>query len=188
MIWNVPNTLTVFRVLAAPLIALVFAFFDKPVAGWLAFVLFVTAALTDFLDGWVARRWEQVSEMGKMLDPIADKAMVVVALAALTGLIGLNFWYILPAAAILVREVLVSGLREYLGDVKLPVTELAKWKTLVQMFAIGALLLFQPGGPVWGVGMILAIVLLWIAAGLTVITGWDYFSKGAEILRRRGRV
>lgn len=187
MIWTIPNLLTVFRVLSAPCIALAFAIFDKPLAGWVAFVLFVTAALTDFVDGWVARRYGQISEIGKMLDPIADKAMVVIALAALMGLIGLDFWYVLPASAILVREVLVSGLREYLGDVKLPVTQLAKWKTTVQMFAIGALLLFQPTEPDWGPGMILAIGLLWIAALLTVVTGWDYFMKGAEIIRRRGR-
>ena len=187
MIWNIPNLLTVFRVLAAPFVALAFAFFDKPLAGWIAFVLFTAAALTDFVDGWAARRWGQVSEMGKMLDPIADKAMVVVSLAALMGLIGLDFWYVLPASAILVREVLVSGLREYLGDVKLPVTQLAKWKTTAQMFAIGALLLFQPTEPDWGPGMVIAIGLLWIAAALTVVSGWDYFSKGAEVIRRRGR-
>ena len=187
MIWTIPNLLTVFRVLAAPFVALVFAFFDKPLAGWIAFVLFVAAALTDFVDGWAARRWGQVSEIGKMLDPIADKAMVTIALAALMGLIGLEFWYVLPASAILLREVLVSGLREYLGDVKLPVTTLAKWKTTSQMVAIGALLLFQPGGSDWSTGMYLGIVLLWLAALLTVMTGWDYFSKGAEIIRRRGR-
>ena len=187
MIWNIPNLLTMFRVLAAPFVALVFAFFDKPLAGWIAFGLFVTAALTDYVDGWAARRWGQISEIGKMLDPIADKAMVTIALAALMGLIGLEFWYVLPASAILLREVLVSGLREYLGDVKLPVTKLAKWKTMAQMVAIGALLLFQPGGPEWSAGMYLGIILLWVAAVLTAITGWDYFSKGADVLRRRER-
>lgn len=185
MIWNVPNLLTGFRVLAAPFVALVFAIFEGPVAGWIAFALFVTAALTDFVDGWWARRWGQVSEVGKMLDPIADKAMVTIALAALMGLIGLNFWYVVPASAILLREVLVSGLREYLGDVKLPVTTLAKWKTTAQMVAIGALLLFQPMHGDWNAGTVLGIVLLWVAAVLTVMTGWDYFTKGAEVLRRR---
>lgn len=185
MIWTIPNLLTAFRVLAAPFVALAFAFFDGPLAGWFAFGLFALAALTDFVDGWAARRWGQVSEIGKMLDPIADKAMVVIALAALTGLIGLEFWYVLPASAILVREVLVSGLREYLGDVKLAVTPLAKWKTLTQMVAIGALLLFQPGGDHLNAGMYLGIVLLWISALLTAVTGWDYFSKGAAIIRQR---
>src|SRR5699024_8376760 len=104
LIWNIPNLLTVFRVLAAPCVALVFAFFEEPLAGWIAFVLFVAAALTDFVDGWVARRYGQISEIGKMLDPIADKAMVMVALAVLMGLIGLDFWYVLPASAIIVRE------------------------------------------------------------------------------------
>lgn len=188
MIWNIPNLLTLFRVLAAPFVALVFAFFDKPLAGWIAFVLFVAAALTDFVDGWAARRWGQVSEIGKMLDPIADKAMVTIALAALMGLIGLEFWYVLPASAILLREVLVSGLREYLGDVKLPVTSLAKWKTTAQMVSIGWLLLFQPSEGAWGAGTVAGIALLWVAAVLTVMTGWDYFSKGAAVIRRRGQV
>ena len=187
MIWTIPNLLTAFRVLAAPFVALVFAIIDGPIAGWIAFGLFVAAALTDFLDGWAARRWGQVSEVGKMLDPIADKAMVTIALAALMGLIGLEFWYVVPASAILLREVLVSGLREYLGDVKLPVTNLAKWKTTAQMVAIGCLLLFQPDEAGFSAGTILGLVLLWIAAILTVITGWDYFSKGVKVLRSRGK-
>lgn len=186
MIWNIPNLLTFFRVLAAPFVALVFAIFEGPLAGWIAFALFVLAALTDFVDGWAARRWGQISEIGKMLDPIADKAMVTIALAALMGLIGLNFWYVVPASAILLREVLVSGLREYLGDVKLPVTNLAKWKTTAQMVAIGWLLLFQPTDGDWGAGTISGLVVLWIAAALTVISGWDYFSKGTAVIRARG--
>ena len=187
MIWTIPNLLTGFRVLAAPFVALVFALFEGPLAGWIAFVLFVLAALTDFVDGWAARRWGQVSEVGKMLDPIADKAMVTIALAALMGLIGLNFWYVVPASAILLREVLVSGLREYLGDVKLPVTNLAKWKTTAQMVAIGCLLLFQPDEAGLSAGTILGLALLWVAAILTVMTGWDYFSKGIVVLRARGK-
>ncbi len=145
MIWTVSNILTFARVLAAPVVALVFVLVDRPLADWVAFVLFVVAALTDYVDGWLARRWEQISEIGKMLDPIADKAMVTIALAVLAGLIGISFWYVVPVAAILLREVLVSGLREYLGDVKLPVTQLAKWKTTAQMVAIGWLLLLPAG-------------------------------------------
>lgn len=187
MIWTVPNLLTLFRVLAAPFVALAFAIFEGQLAGWIAFGLFVAAALTDFLDGWAARRWGQVSEIGKMLDPIADKAMVTIALAALMGLIGLDFWYVVPASAILLREVLVSGLREYLGDVKLPVTNLAKWKTTAQMVAIGWLLLFQPDRADPSAGTIAGFVLLWLAAALTVMTGWDYFAKGMAVLRKRGQ-
>lgn len=187
MIWTIPNLLTFFRVLAAPFVALTFAVFEGPLAGWIAFGLFAAAALTDFLDGWAARRWGQVSEIGKMLDPIADKAMVTIALAALMGLIGLHFWYVIPASAILLREVLVSGLREYLGDTKLRVTRLAKWKTTAQMIAIGWLLLFQPEETGPGAGTTAGIVLLWAAAGLTVISGWDYFAKGLAVMRRRGQ-
>ncbi len=187
MIWTASNMLTFARVLAAPCIALVFVFLDRPLADWVAFVLFAAAALTDYVDGWLARRWNEISEVGKMLDPIADKAMVTIALAVLTGLIGLSFWYLVPVAAILLREVLVSGLREYLGDVKLPVTQLAKWKTTAQMFAIGWLLLFLPDADGPGNGTIAGFALLWVAALLTVMTGWDYFRKGLAVLQERER-
>lgn len=187
MIWTTSNILTIARVLAAPCLALVFVLVERPLADRLAFVLFTAAALTDYVDGWLARRWGQISEVGKMLDPIADKAMVTVALAVLTGLVGLSFWYVVPMAAILLREVLVSGLREYLGDVKLPVTQLAKWKTTAQMFAIGWLLLFLPDVDGPGLGTYSGYALLWVAAVLTVITGWDYFQKGTAVLRARER-
>ena len=185
MIWTASNMLTFVRVLAAPCLALVFVLVERPLADWLAFVLFAAAALTDYVDGWLARRWNEISEIGKMLDPIADKAMVTVALAVLTGLIGLTFWYVVPMAAILLREVLVSGLREYLGDVKLPVTQLAKWKTTAQMVAIGWLLLFLPDTDGAGIGTLAGYVLLWVAALLTVVSGWDYFRKGTAVLRAR---
>lgn len=205
MTWTVPNILTVARVLAAPFVALVFLFLPRPLADWVAFGLFAGAALTDYIDGWLARRWGQISEVGKMLDPIADKAMVIIALAVLTGLIGVRLWFVLPMAAILLREVLVSGLREYLGDVKLPVTKLAKWKTTVQMVAIGWLFLFLPQPPVLDMadpaayvqagvdiglgGTAFGFALLWIAALLTLMTGWDYLRKGVAVLhaREKGR-
>ena len=187
LIWTTSNVLTFARVLAAPIIALVFVLLERPLADRVAFVVFAVAALTDFVDGWLARRWEQISEIGKMLDPIADKAMVTIALAVLAGLIGLSFWYLVPVAAILLREVLVSGLREYLGDIKLPVTLLAKWKTAAQMVAIGWLLLFLPGADGPGAGTLAGFALLWVAALLTVVTGWGYFRKGLAVLRERER-
>ncbi len=143
MIWTVPNLLTIARLLAAPAFALVFVVLPRPLADWVALVLFIGAALTDYLDGWLARRWAQVTDFGRMLDPIADKAMVVIALAVLLGLSGLNPLVVVPAAVILFREVFVSGLREFLGaDAgRLKVTRLAKWKTTAQMVAIPALLL-----------------------------------------------
>ncbi len=135
--------LTVARLLAAPAFALVYVALPRPVADWVALVLFIGAALTDYIDGYLARKWNQITGFGRMLDPIADKAMVVIALAVLLGLSGLNPLVVIPASLILFREVFVSGLREFLGaDAgKLRVTKLAKWKTTVQMFAIPALLL-----------------------------------------------
>ncbi len=143
MTWNLPNILTVFRLLAALLLGLVFVVFARPFADMIAVGLFVAAALTDYVDGYLARAWEQESRFGAMLDPIADKAMVIIALALIIGLSGLNPWVLVPATFILMREVFVSGLREFLGaDAKLlKVTPLAKWKTTFQMVAITGLLL-----------------------------------------------
>jgi CDP-diacylglycerol--glycerol-3-phosphate 3-phosphatidyltransferase len=141
MQWNLPNTLTVVRLAAAPLVGLVFLLLPRPAADIAALLLFSFAAFTDYLDGWLARKWGQVSKFGAMLDPIADKAMVIIALATLLGLHGMTMWLLLPVTAILFREVFVSGLREFLGDTAgtLKVTNLAKWKTTVQMVAIGFL-------------------------------------------------
>ncbi len=220
--WTVPNILTLGRVLAAPCVALAFVVFERPLADWVAFWLFVVAGLTDFLDGWLARRLGQESEIGKMLDPIADKAMVIIALMVLflrdaavppVAVAGALWqaqtpaasWLVLPAVVIALRETLVSGLREYLGDVKLRVTRLAKWKTTVQMVAIALLLgveplreVLSPGAlrmadadAVWqasvqaGYAHAAGVALLWLAALLTAITGWDYFRKGLAYIRER---
>lgn len=198
MIWNVPNILTVIRLLAAPALAVMFLYFDRPWADWFALILFVTAALTDFVDGYLARAWKQESKFGAMLDPIADKAMVLIALLVIIGFSGVKAWILLPATMIIFREVFVSGLREFLGDNahKLKVTNLAKWKTTVQMVAIAVL--FSQGifehyeqtrndlgwlsaGIEWSYYG--GISLLWIAAALTLMTGWDYFVKALPFLR-----
>ena len=141
MRWNLPNILTVGRLLAAPAVLLVFFFVSRPLADWIALVLFIVAALTDFVDGYLARKWHQESNFGRMLDPIADKAMVVIALTVLTALSHLTYWVAIPATIIMFREIFVSGLREFLGDkaLLLKVTKLAKWKTTAQMIAIAAL-------------------------------------------------
>ena len=143
MIWNIPNILTVLRLLAAPGVAVMFLYFHRPWADWFALTLFVTAAVTDWFDGYLARLWKQESKFGTMLDPIADKAMVVIAIMVITGYNGMNPWLILPATVILFREVFVSGLREYLGASAgtLKVTKLAKWKTTAQMVAIAVMFL-----------------------------------------------
>ncbi len=141
MRWNIPNILTILRLVAAPGVAIMFLYFSRPLADWFALLLFVGAAVTDFFDGYLARLWKQESNFGRMLDPIADKAMVVIALLVITGVSGLNPWVLLPATVILFREVFVSGLREFLGSnaSKLQVTKLAKWKTTAQMVAIATL-------------------------------------------------
>jgi CDP-diacylglycerol--glycerol-3-phosphate 3-phosphatidyltransferase len=218
MTWNVPNILTVIRLLAAPALAVMFLYFNTPWADWFALILFVTAALTDFVDGYLARAWKQESKFGAMLDPIADKAMVLIALLVIIGFSGVKAWILLPATMIFFREVFVSGLREFLGDKasKLKVTNLAKWKTTAQMIAIAVL--FSQGifadcfveltqamdpaiidailageqedlsGLLWvqkgaAASYYGGIALLWIAAGLTLITGWDYFVKALPYLK-----
>lgn len=141
MTWTLPNILTVLRLLAAPGTAIMFLYFVRPWADWYALVLFVSAAATDFFDGYIARAWKQESRFGAMLDPIADKAMVVIALLIITGFSGMNPWILLPTTVILFREVFVAGLREFLGAQAglLKVTKLAKWKTTAQMVAIAVL-------------------------------------------------
>ncbi len=138
---TIPNILTILRLLAAPGIAVMFLYFARPWADWFALVLFVLAAITDWFDGYLARLWKQESRFGAMLDPIADKAMVVIALLVVTGFSGMNPWILLPATVILFREVFVSGLREFLGASAgtLKVTRLAKWKTTAQMIALAVL-------------------------------------------------
>ena len=141
MTWTLPNILTAGRLLAAPGVAVMFLYFTRPHADWFALMLFVTAAVTDWFDGYLAREWKQETKMGAMLDPIADKAMVVIALMVIVGYSSMSPWLVLPATVILFREVFVSGLREFLGDVAgtLKVTKLAKWKTTAQMVAIAVL-------------------------------------------------
>ena len=203
MNWTLPNILTVLRLLAAPGLAIMFLYFKRPLADWFALTLFVGAAVTDFFDGYLARLWKQESKFGAMLDPIADKAMVVIALLVITGFSGMNPWILLPATLIMFREVFVSGLREYLGATAklLAVTKLAKWKTTAQMVAIAILFLgtgldflergrgptvgglarLSEGAAGWATGV--GITLLWIAAALTLITGWDYFRKALPFLK-----
>jgi CDP-diacylglycerol--glycerol-3-phosphate 3-phosphatidyltransferase len=184
--WTLPNILTVSRVVAAPGVALAFALLPRPAADWVALLLFVGAALTDFLDGLLARRWNQISGFGRMLDPIADKVMVSIALAVLCALHGPTLLILLPAGAILLREGLISGLREFLkGDAALSVTRLAKWKTTAQLVAVALMLAPVPAATL---GLPAALVsasgfaLLWLAAALTLITDWDYMIKALPYL------
>jgi len=152
MRWNIPNILTVMRLLAAPGVPMAYLMFPSPMADWVALILFVGAALTDFLDGYLARKWNQTSKFGRMLDPIADKVMVMIALVVIVSLSSGNllvvwqwqdFLILIAVSAIMFREIFVSGLREFLGAnaSTLQVTKLAKWKTTLQMVAVIALLL-----------------------------------------------
>jgi len=172
---NLANNLTLGRIVVIPVICLFMAI-DTQWAAWVALVLFVMAALTDLLDGYIARNYDQLSTFGRVLDPIADKLLVaatILMIAITDRLSDVNF---IPALTILLREVAVSGLREYLAELRvgLPVSNLAKWKTAVQMTALPFLI----GNKVWlwfiPAGYI-GVALLWVAAVLTVITGLDYW-------------
>ncbi len=178
-IWNLPNLLTYGRIVAVPLVAGLLMYGGNT-ARWFALAIYVAAAITDFFDGYLARKWQQQSSLGKMLDPIADKVLVSVVLLVLSAdgiLFGGHIW---AAIIILAREVLVSGLREYLGElqVSVPVTQIAKWKTTVQLIAIGFLIAGPAGDSVLPQITNIGIIGLWIAAGLTLYTGYDYFRAG----------
>lgn len=181
---NIPNMLTYGRILAVPLIVLCFfvegRLHGSDFARWTALGIFIVASLTDFLDGYLARIWDQTSNIGRMLDPIADKLLVasVLLLIAADGTIA--GWTIWAAIIILCREILVSGLREYLAALKVsvPVTWIAKWKTALQMIALGFLLAGPAGDKVLPYNTEIGIGLLWISAVITIYTGYDYFRAG----------
>ena len=179
---NLPNLLTLARILAVPALVGVF-FIDGRAAHWIVVALFAIAALTDYLDGWIARTWSLESEFGRVLDPVADKLLVA---AALLLLLAADRAPLVAVGLILLREILVSGLRERLaGRLVLPVSRLAKWKTAAQMAAITLLLI----GPLGGTGGAVALAgeyLLWVAAALTWITALDYLRTAWGPLTRGG--
>ncbi len=216
MIWTIPNILTTIRLLAAPGVAVMFLYFDRPYADWFALLLFLLASVTDWFDGYLARIWRQETKLGAMLDPIADKTMVVIALMVIVGYSSMSPWLVLPATFILFREVFISGLREFVGNssIDLKVTVLAKWKTTSQMLAIAVL--FAQGVVEHYVSKYIltkdenstnnsqnseidqatilnfdflywlenfGLVMLWAAAILTLITGFEYFKKAIPVLR-----
>ncbi len=188
-VWNLPNILTYGRILAVPLVAGLLLWNDRAAvltglgveaARWVALGIYVIAAITDFFDGYLARKWQQQSALGKMLDPIADKVLVAVILLVLCGDQILRGGHVWAAIIILAREVLVSGLREFLGQlrVSVPVTQIAKWKTTVQLVTIGFLIAGPAGDTVLPGVTYVGIVGLWVAAALTLYTGYDYFRAG----------
>ncbi|MCG6857687.1 MAG: CDP-diacylglycerol--glycerol-3-phosphate 3-phosphatidyltransferase [Salaquimonas sp.] len=183
-----PNLLTYARIVAVPMVVLCFYFEGKlqssDSARWWALGIFIAASVTDFLDGYLARIWQQTSTIGRMLDPIADKLLVATCLLLLAAdtertIAGWSLW---AAIIILCREILVSGLREYLAELKVsvPVTRIAKWKTTLQMIAIGFLLAGPAGDKILPYTTQIGITLLWVAALITLYTGYDYFRAGMK--------
>ena len=190
---SLPNILTYARIAAIPVvIGCVFAqsILDFPLwLRWVALAVFIAAGVTDYLDGYYARMWDQQSAFGRMLDPIADKLLVASCLLMLAADNSIHGWTLWAAIVILCREILVSGLREYLAAlrVSVPVTKLAKWKTTIQLVAIGFLIAGEAGDQVAPASLgpvvtLTGIVLLWMSAIFTIYTGWDYFRAGIHHL------
>ncbi len=185
---SIPNILTFGRIAAIPVVVgCVYAqsILDGPLwLRWVALAVFIGAAITDFLDGYYARIWDQQSAFGRMLDPIADKLLVASCLLMLAADGIIHGWTLWAAIVILCREILVSGLREYLAAlrVSVPVTRLAKWKTTAQLVAIGFLLAGEAGDQVFRFTTQLGLLLLWLSALFTIYTGWDYFRAGIHHL------
>src|SRR2546423_15094061 len=185
-----PNLLTYARIAAVPIVVGCMYFQSILEYGlwlrWVALVVFIAAGLTDVLDGYVARTWGQQSVFGRMLDPIADKLLVSSCLLMLAADGTIRGWALWAAIGILCREILVSGLREYLADlrVSVPVTALAKWKTFLQLLAVGFLIAGEAGDLILPVTSLIGIALLWLSALLTLYTGWDYFRAGVRHLIR----
>src|SRR5690242_9699213 len=175
---NTANILTLSRIAAIPLVVACF-WLDKGWSQWISMALFVLAGITDYFDGYFARRYHQISRLGRFLDPIADKLLVAAALLMLVDRGPLTGVHVLAALIILAREILVSGLREFLAELRvgLPDSQLAKWKTTVQMAAIAFLLVGNAAGPILTT---IGLCLLWLAAGLTLITRYDYLRTGLQ--------
>jgi cardiolipin synthase (CMP-forming) len=183
MLTDLPNILTLSRIAAIPLLVALVAV-NLPSTDLAACLVFGAAAITDYYDGKLARSRLQQSELGRMLDPIADKLLVGAALMMLAGQNRLSAFGLYPAIVIMLREILVSGLREYLAGIRvgLPVTRLAKWKTGFQMGALGMLLAGDTAAAVVHASFLpvslIGGAMLWVAAALTLITGWDYLTAG----------
>jgi len=185
---SLPNILTYARIAAIPVVVGC-VFWESILEGplwlrWLALAVFIAAGVTDYLDGYYARIWDQQSAFGRMLDPIADKLLVASCLLMLAADNSIHGWTLWAAIVILCREILVSGLREYLAGlcVSVPVTQLAKWKTTIQLIAIGFLIAGEAGEQIIPATTLIGIVLLWMSAILTIYTGWDYFRAGIHHL------
>jgi CDP-diacylglycerol--glycerol-3-phosphate 3-phosphatidyltransferase/cardiolipin synthase len=178
--FSVPNLLTYGRILAIPAVVALLFWPREDWVRWIALAIYIIAAITDYFDGYLARAWHQQSAIGRMLDPIADKLLIascLLMLAADETISGFSLW---AAIIILCREILVSGLREFLAELKVsvPVSNVAKWKTTAQLVAVGFLIAGPAGEVVLPGTIMIGLILLWIAAVLTIYTGWDYLRSG----------
>ena len=180
--WTLPNILTYGRVVAVPVVVVLLFWPDNAWMRWTALCIFVLAGITDFFDGYLARAWSQQSSLGRMLDPIADKLLVAAVLLMLVADHTIESISISAAIVILCREILVSGLREYLAELKVsvPVSKVAKWKTTLQLVALGFLIAGRAADVIVPGITQAGLVLLWIAALLTLYTGWDYMKAGIK--------
>jgi cardiolipin synthase len=178
MLTDLPNLLTLSRIIIIPVLIGLF-YLDGDIWRWVSVVLFSSAGITDYFDGYLARRWSQISAFGRFLDPIADKLLVAAVILMLVATDRIAGWVVLPALVILCREVMVSGLREFLAQVNVgvPVSRLAKWKTALQLIALGILIVGDAAGDwtQWA-----GELGLWIAAAITIVTGYDYLSAGLK--------
>jgi cardiolipin synthase len=186
--YALPNILTYGRIAAVPVVVGLI-YWQSIVGGalwlrWVALAIFIAAGLTDILDGYLARMWGQQSSLGRMLDPIADKLLVASCLLMLAADETIRGWTLFAAVIILCREILVSGLREFLAELRVgvPVTQLAKWKTAGQLVAIAFLIAGEAGEKVLPATIEIGIVLLWLSALVTLYTGWDYLQAGLRYM------
>lgn len=177
--WNLPNLLTLGRIAGLPVL-LGLLFVHQPWAAWTCLALYTIAAITDFLDGYLARASNQITAIGRFLDPISDKIFVGCILIALVAQGQLGGVWVIPALVIMSRELLISGLREYLGpyNIQVPVSNMAKWKTTIQMFALGFLIVGDFGNVVLPHTLLIGQIGISIAAVLTASTGWAYLKIG----------
>jgi cardiolipin synthase (CMP-forming) len=182
--FNLANMLTYGRLVAVPAVVGLLFWPEDHWSRWAALIVFALAAITDYLDGYVARTFAQQSALGRMLDPIADKLLVAACLLMLVADGTIHGWALWAAIVILCREILVSGLREFLAELKVsvPVSRVAKWKTTLQLVSLGFLIAGPAGETVLPNNTLIGIILLWVAAVLTLYTGWDYFKNGIHHL------
>ena len=180
MKFNLSNILTLSRIIVIPIIVALI-YLKSPFYGWIAFILFCIAGITDYFDGYFARIRNEISNLGTFLDPIADKLLVASVILILTSKGVIADWETIPALIILLREIAVSGLREYLAEIKVsvPVSKIAKLKTSVQLIALGILILSESGITIVPI-LLLGKIGLWLAALMTLYTGYDYLRSGLK--------